>query len=424
VARFDAELYLRLLGEESLLAGADVHRGPMGTPLHGAAHALVAVGAMKPRVAEAVIEDYAVAEALRAGQVMHPRPRTVAPRTKPVSFAPTRALACQALVETANGTIEVHAAVLTPKRSALRITWRPPSSPGRSPGRMFHGPGHMPSATVIDDRGTCTGTDFSGGGSDTEWQGQLTTDAPLAMDTKWIEIDGVRVDLTAEPWPSEVGVEDLPAEPAAHCFLWRNLAEPHHHFARGGSLEPAIAALVAAGALELDDPVIEHVRAVAEALPHHPRMPMGGGAPGGAPGTLLEPWRSLVARAGRSDGPELSLAVTAVTPAFDGHRAVITGLRSGADGFTVDAEVSPGTFGYGPFAAELGATSLVWWAADDRGGHYLAQSGAWSSGPDSGQGELLFYPALDPRAKVLRIMPTATTKRAVITIPLPGAERS
>jgi hypothetical protein len=108
-----------------------------------------------------------------------------------------------------------------------------------------------------------------------------------------------------------------------------------------------------------------------------------------------------------------------VTPVFDGHSALITTLQSDEDGFQIDVDVSPGDVLHGPFHSNLGSSGLVWWAADDRGGHYLGQIGSWSSGPDRGQGEIHFWPALDPKARELRIMPTGETKRAVITVPLP-----
>src|SRR5271168_2926934 len=63
VARFDAELYLRLLGEDTLLGAHDRSGEPFRSPLSEAAGALVAVGAVSAAKAEAVIDDYALARA-------------------------------------------------------------------------------------------------------------------------------------------------------------------------------------------------------------------------------------------------------------------------------------------------------------------------------------------------------------------------
>ena len=64
--RFDAELYLRLRGEEMLLSGGDRNRGPWGSPLNEPASALLAVGAITAARARAVTGDYMLAEGLRS----------------------------------------------------------------------------------------------------------------------------------------------------------------------------------------------------------------------------------------------------------------------------------------------------------------------------------------------------------------------
>jgi hypothetical protein len=65
---------------------------------------------------------------------------------------------------------------------------------------------------------------------------------------------------------------------------------------------------------------------------------------------------------------------------------------------------------------------LTWWAADDLGNHYLGEQSSWGSGDDWCGGAIGFWPALDPRAHRIDLMPTATTARAVIRVPLPWAE--
>jgi hypothetical protein len=65
---------------------------------------------------------------------------------------------------------------------------------------------------------------------------------------------------------------------------------------------------------------------------------------------------------------------------------------------------------------------VAWWAADDRGQHYLGQQGDWHSGPDRSGGQIEFWPALDPAARVLDIMPTTMAARAVVRVPLEWGE--
>ena len=44
--------------------------------------------------------------------------------------------------------------------------------------------------------------------------------------------------------------------------------------------------------------------------------------------------------------------------------------------------------------------------------------GGWSGGDGHAQGEINYWPALDPKATRLDLMPTAETSRAVIRVPL------
>ena len=137
-------------------------------------------------------------------------------------------------------------------------------------------------------------------------------------------------------------------------------------------------------------------------------------------GRLDEPWRSLVARAGRQDGPKGTIAVGAVTGEFDRHRVAILAIDSGPNGFTVEAEVTPPDEAYRrvPVIDDRG---LVWWARDDRGSHYLGTWASWSGGDGTMTGELRFWPPLDPTAARLELMPTAINARAVIPGPSPSS---
>jgi hypothetical protein len=425
VGRFDAELYLRLQGEELLLGARERRRRGWDTPLVDPASALVAVGAISAAKAEAVIDDYALADALRTERGVEYRgsfgPATRRRKRRIEPLEPRRVVACDHVIEHAQGELEVRRVALGEHFTTIAITWRPNAPQHRSRGRramiMFGGsggPAGPPQPTVVDDQGTRTGTHFSGGGSEQEWEGHLTTDRPLARDTAWIELDGARVELAAQPAEWGVSIDELPEQPAAHAYLWRRLAIRNHHHDLE-SLEPAIDALLAAGALEPDDPVIDEVRAVLEAMGHHPGMRSGGRARRQVP----QPWRSLLTRQGREDGPKGTIALAAVTPVFDGFSVAVSSVESRPDGFHIEVDVAPGTEGGGPFDWGVRPRQLAWWAADDRGNHYLGHSGSWSGDEDQGSGDIDFWPPLHPAAGELRIMPTGEKSRAVINAPLP-----
>jgi hypothetical protein len=130
----------------------------------------------------------------------------------------------------------------------------------------------------------------------------------------------------------------------------------------------------------------------------------------------------MLARQGREDGPDGALVLAALTPVFDGFSVAVDSLESRPDGFVIDVETAPGLEGLGPYQPSLGSRQLAWWAADDRGNSYLGHVQDWRGGDDRSTGEIGFWPALHPKARRLRIMPTAETARAVISLALPWAE--
>jgi hypothetical protein len=165
--------------------------------------------------------------------------------------------------------------------------------------------------------------------------------------------------------------------------------------------------LVAAGALAGDDPVIGEVRAVMGALTGQPSP------------NLPQPWASLVSGRSRQGGPSGIVALGAVTPPVDDTNICVEALSSSGDSFEVQVTVSPDNHARGPFRASITTPRITWWAEDDRRNSYLGSIGNWAGGGDVGQGSVVYWPALDPKSKELRIMPTGSTHRAVITVPLP-----
>ena len=432
---FDAELYLRLAGERVLTSREGSARMSWA-PVLTAARALVAVGAIEAAAAQTVVDDYDLAADLRdperrvAGLRMRGRARLAAARRVAAARAPLpapRVVACDRVVETAAEQIRVRSVSVGPRSVsvAVVVTERIPGQSGPGPGWQGGGPSQI---RLADDRGTTVTASFTGGGSDREWRGHFRSDVPLAGDTRWIEIEGDRVELGTGSSAAEVSIVSLPGDDLAMSYLWRQVAAQRQRHGPPGMLADAIDALAAAGRLDPDGQQLAGLAAVLDALalpggpgwPGRGRPGPGGSGPGGT--VLPEPWRSLLAGRGRADGPVGAVAIGAATPSFgDGLSVLVLVLQSEPAGFQVEVETSA-ELGHMPFASVVDERAeLTWWAADDRGGHYLGEISNWSSNQDGYEGTIDFWPALDPRAAVLELMPTAVTERAVITVPLPWA---
>jgi hypothetical protein len=278
------------------------------------------------------------------------------------------------------------------------------------------GPGLPRQLSVTDDRGTTSTADFSGGGSDDEWRGRFEVRPALAPDTAWLEVLGERVGLSTTP-PAGVKVRVEPrADPdPAHGYLWAKLASLAEHHSPD-AMETSTEALVAAGALKADDPVVGEVRAVAGGLFH------GRGTASATHAAAPEPWRSMLARRGRPGGPEGLAVAGATTPPLDGYTLAILALRSTDERFYAEVETVPGLPHWHWPSGQVDKPLLAWWAADDRGHHYLGGQEEWHFSEDRAGGQIEFWPALDPAARVLDIMPTTMAARAVISVPLEWGE--
>jgi hypothetical protein len=452
-AGFDAELYLRLTGERTLLDRGGNDGRPWDSPLAEAARALVAVGMMTADTAQAVLEDYLLALSYREDQ--HHRHHLMAWRATRSPAAPHPGLAalrtvpCGRMIEQPWGQLVIKYVVLGGEVTTLHVTMRPaPPPPTGQPARQAAGqPVRRPARAAImsaragrargpgggtglgghtvgpglpgllaltDDRGTTMNAGFSGSGDGTDWTGSFEADPPLARDTAWIEVLGERVELASEPGAgAEVWVEPLAEQDPARRYLWARLASVTGQHTPN-AIEATIDTLVAAGALAPDDPVIGQAQAVLARISHSPGGP-GSHAP------LPEPWQSLLAGRSRGGGPAgpTGLAVVgAVTPPFEGITVAVLAVQSTEDEFSLDVEVTPGVAHWHAFRGPVEEPILAWWAADDRGHHYLGQQGSWQASEDRSGGQIEFTPALDPAASTLDIMPTGTSSRAVIRVPL------
>jgi len=409
VPDFDAELYLRLIGERMLLDRGDQSRGQERPAIAEAASALVAVGVIAPGCVERVIDDYSFAGMLR--DIPHFRHRASSGALRPSGPSPCRPLRprrvvpCARTIEQPQATVHVRYVSLSDETTAVAVTWHADS------WHAWNG-ATPPRPALTDDRGTTETAPFAGGGSNRGMHGRLTTMRPLATDTAWIELDGTRLELSGTASGFTTTLERLPEEKPAHRYLWQRIAEPDE-----SGIEPAIDALVAAGVLFADDPVLVDVRAVLAALGQ--RGPGPALAPPPGLSGLPDPWRSLLARHGSGDGPTGSIVLGAVTPTFDDFSVAVMDLESSENRFKVDVDVAPAVGRRMPFDWGPGPPQLAWWARDDRGNHYLGHRGNWSFNQDYGHGLIDFHPALDPLSTRLELMPTGHTTRAVISFALP-----
>ena len=426
---FDAELYLRLAGERGILGEGGEQHGPEGTRLAAAARALVAVGAVDLDLAQTIVDEYGMAMALRSGghyhRGMRPRHHVGGHGRRTAVIKPRRIVPCFREIQQPSGTLQIRSVTLDDDGTSVAIRFvadRQRPRPRALGGHGAFGGGGPPQKTLTDDRGRTETADFSGGWSDHEWHGRFSTTAPLARDTAWIEIDGERIELSDQLLAAEVSVELLPEQDPAFGHLWACVASGEEF--HDPDMEPAIEALVASGSVAAHDPQVDDVRAVAVELSNVYSM-----RGHGRRRRLPEPWRSLIAGRGRTNGPTGIALANAVTPEFDGITVAVMSIDSSSEQFEAVVEVVPDYTHAMPFDADVDPMRLVWWAADDRGNHYLGRSGQWSSDGESGRGDIVFTPPLDPRATRLDVIPTARTSRAVIRIPLlwtpaPGAGES
>jgi hypothetical protein len=399
---FDAEWYLRRLAEDTLLGLVSDDSGELAN-LKNATAALVAVGAIEPTLAIAVASDYGIAQAARQGLVQFVLVR-LALSERAASLRPPpgqRVVGLDDQIELPEGTLRLRYATLDENHTAVSAVYTPHGGTrysghgwlGRPPGL----PPALSNAVLADDQGNTASLEFSGGGSDYRWELTLTADQSLATDTSWLELAGRRIRLLDRPLGLIVQIESLSEADPAHRHLWRQVTL-HANSPEEQGLGASIDALTAAGALDPADPVIELVHRVGE----------GG----------REPWRALLRREGRTDGPKGTIFVGAITPEFDRHFAAAYYLESKPDGFSIEVAVSPPDSEHNPGLIAVEDRALVWWARDDRRNHYLGHWEGSRADEAVASGTIAFGSALDPLAERLELLPTGPCARAVISFPL------
>lgn len=417
---FDAERYLRLTGEQRVREGGGTGGPPVHPVLAAAAAALVAVDAMTIANVQALIADYDLA--LTPGQdhrdpVSRETGRPVAP--KRADIGQLRVVPCERVIDQPGGRLTIHYVAFTGHATTLRVALRLDEPSGCLPsGHPI--PAWARQVSVTDSRGTTAAAEFFGSAriGDSTWHGQYEVRPQLAAETAWIELLGERVELTAQPAGIQTWVEPLPTLDPAVRHLWERVATLNDFHDPHLALNATIAALVAAGALHADAPVIDDARAVLAVLRPDSADPVA------RPPGLAKPWRSLLARWGQTGGPVCTIAVGAITPPFDGVTAAVIALESRDEHFGITVELVPGVRTGLPYGDLPDQQHLTWWAVDNLGNYYLGEQGSWNPGDNRSWGAIGFWPALDKRATSIDLIPTATAARAVIRVPCERAPRA
>lgn len=423
---FDAEIYLRLLGER-LLADRDPqdhHRSPLDLP----ASALVVAGLIDPERAARVIDDHNTALSVRAGERGFPHfgPPTRRARGK---LEPRETMILDRELAFGDGLLLLRDLTTTAGGATLRFRWRSDAASSRGHGRMAifgGGGGAFPwgaAAPVIrDDQGNRpTVTSGGGSGNESQWDGELGLDATLSPTTAWLEVAGVRIALDRRIAPSRTWVEPIMEQGAVERFLWRRLAVAEMPFGQAVELASAIEALKAAGVLSGEEVLIGQLEAVSAQLPGRHGRPQralprraAGPTPQSSGAPVPEQWRSLLSRAGHSDGPSWTRVLGALSDPFDGIQVAIHSISSDESGFGTEFEVSPNLL----LPCGLDELPVAWWARDDRGNRYLGHPNGWGGHAEGASGTMQFWPALDRSAVELQIVVSADAHQAVIAVPL------
>ncbi len=416
----DPERYLRRLAEREMLE-SEPNRAYLSA-LDRVAAAFVAANVLERPVADAAVASCTKLAAEWGRRDVGSRWVTTAPHLDPMALTASRFVPGPLDADVPWGNVRLRWVRFAEDWTNMAVSgqdriFRPRI--GRGP------PPRLPTLEVSDDRGTTTTCHFGGTRNNRgNFSGTFTAEVPLAADTAWLALHGQRVDLpTAAPAGRVVRVEPLPARPLGLSYLWHELGVWGARLCRPGRLfrtdgkTPVVEGLVAVGALDPTDPELAALRWVTDVL--------GGPRAGADPApSVPQLWATMLAQE-RVFSPRAAMAgavpVGAVAGPFDGVVVAIEGIDAQSEGFAIEVAVSPGA----RLNRRADGTALEWWAQVDTGDVVLGMLEDWA-GPaeatkDKLYGRIEFHRPLDARARVLRVMPTTMTERAVVTITLPGA---
>ena len=417
---FDAEVYLRRLGER-LLDDPGQQQPGHWSALRGAAAALVVAGAIAADEAWWVIDDYATATRIRSGKPGFVHLTPPLRRRKADGLMPRQFRVIGQEIPVGHGQVLLRDLAVAADGGTLRyrryLDAPGPGQVSRLPRRPGGFPWNVTPPDIIDSDGHRPAVQFGDGGRDGEGyvDGELELRGTIAPEAAWLEVDGTRVDLHGRTARWEVGVEALEDRSPVERLLWRHLAVADSRSGLTTDLEPMIQALVAAGALDEGSLPLGDLRAVTARMPRRPlhqrRITRASTA------GLVEPWGSLLDRLGSDDGPEWTLVLGAVAPSCDGVQFAANSITSDLAGFEVEFDVAPNVLG----AGALDELPVAWWARDDRENRYLGIPTGGGVRGDSAQGTMRYWPALDPRAKRLDLLMCVESYQAVVSVSLPDS---
>jgi len=185
------------------------------------------------------------------------------------------------------------------------------------------------------------------------------------------------------------------------------LGTGHRHGGQG-MVEVAVEALLATAALKEDDALVIEIRRIASAFQSGSAVP-----------NLPEPWASLMRRFSKTDGPRGSVPIGAAINSVDGYSIRFDSLTSDETSFSVSVAVSPGFPLIMRFPGfDLERSPLDWWAEDELGNIYLGVNGGGGGSGEMAESSVESLSPLDPKATELRLLPTGSTERGVVTVSL------
>jgi hypothetical protein len=418
----EPETYLRLACERTLLAedsGAGIGEGFEGAVIR---RVLSAAGALPTEVGLHVLEEYRVAMALRGGHVGH-----MFMHGQSMEQTPGQRLSAQRIIVGPHDfergkdrwTLErmlfaddgCHLKLSGIDLAGARGGGRPHMVMGRPGPQRLNRPNPQ-TITLLDDQGTTVvahlGSSGWGGGT---WQASYTSGHTLSADTRWIELDGTRLDLPERRATPLIALEPIEQLEPLRAALYAEILSTDRRHGGADTVEIACQALVATGVCGDDDAMLAELRRIADAV----------NTVGSTPG-LPEPWASLVERFETNDGPTGILPIGAAIDDLDGFSIRVDVLVSEPSSFSLAIAISPGTplLRHFPGGIDVEAPPITWWAEDDRGNVYVAFTDRGGGSNVVAEGQVTSLAPLDPKATELRIFPTGSTVRGVLMVPLAG----
>ena len=465
--RDHAERHLRLAAEAALRrarALSDGRAGPSSSAvftdcvlrLNSVAMALTTVGALEAGRADDILIQFQAALAARrrlqpqtAGPLLRRGPRRMAgavaaslprpgesPPPPPWRLWPVgRMLPFR--TEYVAGELYVLSLLVTAHRAhALIFASTRPAIPGGVPFTGFSEP--FTQITATDDRGTAYQVNFRGGGSGTQWRGQLTTDPAPPAGARWLELAAgegmppLRIDLTSPPPAAEVTVRPQDSQPGEQLLehaaqqILASAERPGDARRQAYGLGDVIAALEAAGALSPFSPVPGYLAMICERLGIEDH-----GITAAPTASLPGPWLSMLAWYGRRHRPAVhdgTATLGVVLPDVNGAPIALGGLHTRANQTFLHLVVAPRPAGGAGGAVAAGPVmdggpfshrDFCCWLRDDSSQWHVAVPGTWH-GETGGElaGTLQVLPPLGRDSSRVTVLASTLTGRVRAEVPL------